>query len=178
MRESRRSKRDWRALLRDFVAARSPSDYRWSPPNRRYLAAGLYLPSVERRGLGTIVVAIDTSGSIGGAELEQFAGELSAIAEEAQPEMVHVIYCDSAVQSVQHFTAGESLRLKPKGGGGTDFRPVFEWVKDHGAEPACLIYLTDLCCSKYPEVPEYPVLWVTASRRTARFGETVRIEME
>jgi predicted metal-dependent peptidase len=178
LRESRRSKRDWRALLRDFIAARSPSDYRWSPPNRRYVAAGLYLPSVERRGTGIIVVAIDTSGSIGSAELEQFAGELSAISEETQPETVHVVYCDSAVQSVQQFAAGESVRLAPKGGGGTDFRPVFTWVADHGVQPACLIYLTDLCCSKYPDIPGYPVLWVTASRRTAPFGETVRIEME
>jgi len=176
--ESRKPKRDWRALLRDFIAARTPSDYRWSPPNRRYIAAGLYLPSVERKGLGTVVVAVDTSGSIGRTELEQFAGELSAISEEAQPETIHVVYCDCAVQSVQQFAAGETMELQPKGGGGTDFRPVFGWVEEHRIEPACLIYLTDLCCSKYPEVPEYPVLWVTASRRTARFGETVRIEME
>ena len=175
LRESRRSKRDWRALLRDFISAQAPSDYRWSPPNRRYLAAGLYLPSVERIGMGTVVVAVDTSGSIRRPQLEQFAGELTAISEETEPETLHVLYCDSAVQAVQQFAAGEAIRLEPKGGGGTDFRPVFDWVAENGVEPACLIYLTDLCCSSYPEIPDYPVLWVTASRRTARFGETVRM---
>jgi predicted metal-dependent peptidase len=176
--ESRESRQDWRAILRDFVTATSPSDYRWSPPNRRYIASGLYLPSVQRRGLGEIVVAVDTSGSIGNDELEQFAGEISAISEEAQPEAIHVVYCDAAVQSTQEFGPSEPIRLEPKGGGGTDFCPVFRWVDENNITPVCLIYLTDLCCNSYPEAPEYPVLWVTDSHRTGAFGETVRIGPE
>jgi predicted metal-dependent peptidase len=176
--ESRQSQQDWRAILRDFVAATAPSDCRWMPPNRRFVASGLYLPSVERRGLGEIVIAVDTSGSIGKLELEQFAGEISAISEEAQPEAIHVVYCDAAVQSTQEFTASEPARLEPRGGGGTDFRPVFEWVAKNDIAPVCLIYLTDLCCHSFPETREYRVLWVTDSRRTAPFGETVRIGLE
>ena len=126
--ESRQSQQDWRAILRDFVAATTPCDYRWTPPNRRYIASGLYLPSVERQGLGEIVIAVDTSGSIGRLELEQFAGEISAISEEAQPEVIHVVYCDAAVQCAQQFGPSEPVRLEPKGGGGTDFCPAFEWV--------------------------------------------------
>jgi predicted metal-dependent peptidase len=175
--ESRETKQDWRTILRDFIAARTLSDYRWSPPNRRYVASGLYLPSVERTGLGTIVIGVDTSGSIGEEELEQFAGEISAISDEAGPEAIHVVYCDAAVQSSQQFGPSEPIDLEPKGGGGTNFRPVFEWVEENGIVPVCLIYLTDLCCHSYPRVPEYPVLWVTDSRRTAPFGETVRISV-
>ena len=160
------------------MAATTPCDYRWSPPNRRYIASSLYLPSVERRGLGEIVVAVDTSCSIGRLELEQFAGEISAISEEAQPEAIHVVYCDAAVQSAQQFGPSEPVRLEPKGGGGTDFRPPFEWVAENDIAPVCLIYLTDLCCDSYPEPPEYPLLWVTDSRRAAPFGETVRITLE
>ena len=176
--ESREPKQDWRTILRDFIAARTPSDYKWSPPNRRYVASGLYLPSVDRTGLGTIVIGVDTSGSIGDQELEQFAGEISAIADEAQPEAIHVVYCDAAVQASQEFGLSEQIDLEPKGGGGTDFRPVFEWVEENGIAPVCLIYLTDLCCHSYPAIPEYPVLWVTDSRRTAPFGETVRIRLD
>jgi predicted metal-dependent peptidase len=176
--ESRQSQQDWRAILRDFVAATTPSDYRWTPLNRRYIASGLYLPSVERKGVGEIVIAVDTSGSIGKLELEQFAGEISAISEEAQPEVILVVYCDAAVQDAQEFRPSEPVQLEPKGGGGTDFCPVFEWVAEKDLAPACLIYLTDLCCNSYPEAPEYPVLWVTDSRRKAPFGETVRIGLE
>ncbi|SRR6266481_1200285 len=173
--ENRESKQDWRAILREFVAATMPTDYRWTPPNRRHIARGLYLPSVERSGLGKIVIAVDTSGSIGQRELEQFAREISAIVDEARPESIHVVYCDAAVQSVQEFGPDEPVELSPQGGGGTDFCPVFRWVGESGISPVCLIYLTDLCCSSYPNEPAYPVLWVTDSRRTAPFGETVRI---
>ncbi|MGB7592940.1 MAG: VWA-like domain-containing protein [Terriglobia bacterium] len=176
--ESRQSKQDWRAILRDFVAATTPSDYRWTPPNRRYIASGLYLPSVERQGVGEIVIAVDTSGSIGKLELEQFAGEISAISEEAQPEAIHVVYCDAAVHCTQQFGLSEPVRLEPQGGGGTDFCPVFQWVAENKIAPVCLIYLTDLCCHSYPEAPEYPVLWVTDSRKMAPFGETLRISLE
>ncbi len=176
--ESREPKQDWRSILRDFVAATRPSDYRWTPPNRRYIASGLYLPSVERSGVGTIVIGVDTSGSIGENELEQFAGEISAIADETQPEAIHVVYCDAAVQASQEFGPSEPIHLEPKGGGGTDFRPVFDWVEANHIAPVCLIYLTDLCCHAYPPIPEYPVLWVTDSRRTAPFGETMRISLD
>lgn len=176
--ESRHSKQDWRTILRDFIVARIPSDYRWSPPNRRYIGSGLYLPSVARSGLGPIVIAVDTSGSIRAKELEQFAGEISAIADEAQPEAIHVVYCDAAVEASQEFQPSEPIHLEPKGGGGTDFRPAFEWVKERQIEPVCLVYLTDLCCHSYPDPPDYPVLWVTHSRRTAQFGETLQISSE
>ena len=176
--ESRQSRQDWRTILRDFMTARTPSDYRWNPPNRRYIASGLYLPSVQRAGLGTIVIGVDTSGSIGEEELEQFAGEISAISDEAQPETIHVVYCDAAIQAVQGFGPSDPIHLEPKGGGGTDFCPVFAWVEENQVAPACLIYLTDLCCQSYPNPPDYPVLWVTDSRGIAPFGETVQISVE
>jgi predicted metal-dependent peptidase len=178
LQESRESVQDWRAILREFVAATAPSDYRWSPPNRRFVAAGLYLPSMRWSGVGTIVIGVDTSGSIGQRELDQFAAEITAIADEAKPEAIHVVYCDSAVQSVQEFGPSDPIQLAPAGGGGTDFRPVFQWVDDNSITPACLIYLTDLCCLQYPQVPSYPVLWATDSRRAAPFGETIKITAE
>jgi hypothetical protein len=51
-------------------------------------------------------------------------------------------------------------------------------VEEKEIAPACLVYLTDLCCDCYPEAPRYPVLWVTNSRRRAPFGETIRMEPE
>jgi predicted metal-dependent peptidase len=173
--QARQSEQDWRAILRDFVAATNPSDYRWTPPNRRFVSSGLYLPSVERSGIGEIVVVVDTSGSIGSKELEQFAGEITAISDEAQPELIRVIYCDAAVQAIEEFGPPDPIQLSPKGGGGTDFVPPFRWVEENGTAPKCLIYLTDLCCSSFPAPPDYPVLWVTDSHKTAPFGETVRI---
>jgi predicted metal-dependent peptidase len=175
--QARQSEHDWRGILHNFIAATNPSDYRWAPPNRRFVSSGLYLPSVERSGVGEIVVAVDTSGSIGTQELEQFAGEINAIINEAQPESIRVIYCDAAVQAVDEFGPSEPIKLSPKGGGGTDFVPAFRWVEENGIEPKCLIYLTDLCCNSFPVAPDYPVLWVTDSHKTAPFGETLQISI-
>jgi predicted metal-dependent peptidase len=177
LQQTRESRQDWRAILRTFIAATTASDYRWTPPNRRYIGSGLYLPSVDRSGVGPIVIGVDTSGSIGQEELDQFAGEISAISDEVQPEAIHVVYCDAAVQASQLFTCGDPIQLEPKGGGGTDFRPVFQWVEENDIQPTCLLYLTDLCCTEYPDVPDYPVLWATDSRRTAPFGETICISV-
>jgi predicted metal-dependent peptidase len=173
--ESRQPRQDWRAILRDFIVSQSPVDYCWSPPNRRFVSSGLYLPGMERRQLGTLVVAVDTSGSIRPGELARFAAEINAISEEAQPENIRILYCDSAVQGAEEFAAGEAVELRPRGGGGTDFRPAFAWIEDQGVAPACMVYLTDLACKSFPEAPDYPVLWVTESRRRAPFGETIRI---
>jgi predicted metal-dependent peptidase len=176
LREARESRQDWRAILRYFIAATVPSDYRWCPPNRRYIASGLYLPSVHREGVGTIVIGVDTSGSVGEEQLNQFAAEISAICDQAQPERIHVVYCDEEVNSFQEFGPSEPIRLEPVGGGGTNFRPVFQWVEEQNILPACLIYLTDLECHKYPDSsPNYPVLWVPESRRIVPFGETLRM---
>ena len=123
------------------------------------------------------MIGVDTSGSIGTKELEQFAGEISAICEEVQPETIHVVYCDAAVQDVQEFGPSDPLELEPKGGGGTDFRPVFEWVDNKDITPACLIYLTDLDCSSYPDPPAYPVLWATDSGDTAEYASTLEVCM-
>ncbi len=85
---------------------------------------------------------MDTSGSIGTQELEQFAGEINAIINEAQPESIGVIYCDAAVPAVDEFGPSEAIKLSPKGGGGTDFVPPFRWVEENGVEsprtaPSC-----------------------------------------
>lgn len=177
--QSRQSTQNWKAILREFVGSTVRSDYRWSPPNRRFVSAGLYLPSLHSEGIGRLVIGVDTSGSITTRELEEFAGEITAILDQAQPEKIHVVYCDEAVTGTQEFGPYEPIDLEPRGGEGTDFRPVFQWVEDNDINPVCLIYLTDLCCSHYPSPrPSYPVLWVTNSVSMAPFGETVHIVAE
>jgi predicted metal-dependent peptidase len=167
---------DWRALLRRFMDQVSKSDYSWSPPNRRHVYSGLYLPSCRNSDLGTVVVAVDTSGSISQKALDRVMGEFSGIVLDARAE-TYILYCDSRVQGIEHFIDGDFPdRLSPKGGGGTAFGPVFEWVDQEGVNPACLIYFTDLDGSFPESGPMYPVLWITEDeRKEVPFGEVLRI---
>lgn len=166
---------DWKAVLRRFVQQCAASDYSWSLPNRRYVAAGLYLPALRSESMPPIVVAVDTSGSIDDAVIGAFAAELRSIVDECSPEATHVVYCDAAVQRVDTFARGDELTIDAVGGGGTDFRPVFDHVEREQLAPACVVYLTD-GEGTYPDTaPDCPVLWAMTSTTVAPFGENVRL---
>ena len=63
--------------------------------------------------------------------------------------------------------------VAPHGGGGTAFRPVFNWIVGSDIQPICAVYLTDLYGSDFGPVLEYPVLWVSTGADTAPFGEVI-----
>ena len=167
---------DWRDKLRAIVTGLYPADYTWSKFNRRLADVGIYAPSIVREGAGEIVVGIDTSGSIGKKELTTFFSELAAISEEVNPEKVHVLYIDSVVAGVDTFEMGDEIVARPRGGGGTDFRPAFKWADDNGISPQALVYFTDMYGS-FPETPpHYPVIWISTSDiNTAPFGEVINV---
>jgi len=171
---------DWRAALRRYVQETCTADYTWTRPNKSYLAGGLFLPSLRAERCGRIVVAIDTSGSVDAVLLAQFGAELQTIADEVNPAAIDVIYCDSEVQHVDHFEAGDPITIAMHGGGGTAFAPVFEHVENSGDEPpAVLVYLTDLY-GTVPDVgPDYPVVWAVTgdlATSTTPFGDVIPIE--
>jgi predicted metal-dependent peptidase len=166
---------DWRSALRRLVQ-QARADYSWRLPNARYVARGLYMPALRNEEMGPIAVAIDTSGSIDEALLAQFAAELQAAVDDASPARVHVLYCDARIHRVDTFERGETVEVNPAGGGGTDFRPVFDWLDTCEETPAALVYLTDLDGRFPSETPEIPTLWATTTDYVAPFGETLRIE--
>lgn len=171
--ELRKSKINWREILRRFVADVLPYDFRWSRPNRRLIGQGLYLPSVTKEGLGEMVFANDASGSIHSEELRQWTGENAAIHSELKPAKTTVLYFDTKVYNVEEFGPDEELVFRPKGGGGTDFRPVFDYIAESGQTPSCLIFFTDLAGRFPKEPPDYPVLWASVTDGKAPFGETI-----
>lgn len=171
---------DWRSVLREFVTRYAKSDYNWLPPNRRFAHTGLYLPSFHSRELGRLLVAVDTSGSIGAATMEVFAGELEGIIECYSGVELTILYHDCEVLKVQEWRPEEGpLKLEPVGGGGTSHVPVFDWLAQHQDEEpwACLVALTD-CYTEYPDqAPEIPVLWAVVGNQDAKppFGQLVEV---
>ena len=169
---------DWRELLRHFIEKDARSDYAWLPPNRRWLSTGICMPGLRSKEPGQVVVAVDTSGSINDRLLARFSAEVSGLLEDYDL-MIHVVYCDTRVQGAEAFERQDlPLKLSPRGGGGTDFRPVFDWVAEQNLEPCCLAYLTDLQCSRFPgQAPEYPVLWLCTGpgKHKVPFGQVIEI---
>lgn len=150
--------------------------YSWTRPNRRHVWVGLYLPGVESKGVGEIVIAVDCSGSVSSRQLGLFESEVRSILAGQRPRLVHVLYFDAVVQKVETYQAGQLVSLSPVGGGGTDFRPCFYWLEEQGVIPQTLVFLTDLCGTFPREAPTYPVIWASTDARKAPFGEIVPME--
>ena len=173
---SQAAKVDWRELLRQAWSDTIPADYSWMRPNRRHVWSGLYLPGITSEGVGEIAIAVDCSGSIVSRQLGLFEAEVQSILAGQRPQVVHVIYFDAIVQKVEVYQAGQPISLSPVGGGGTDFRPCFEWLQEQGIVPQNLVFLTDLCGTFPSETPPYPVIWASTEARRAPFGEIVPME--
>ena len=168
----------WYVLLRDLVEKTARNDYDWTRPSPRHINRGFILPSLISEELPEVIIAVDTSGSIDEEALSRFAEEASAVLG-AYDTTVRVVYCDTKVQGEQVFTKADMpMELKPVGGGGTAFEPVFSWVEKQGHTPACLIYFTDMYGTFPVAEPQYPVMWVTETKdRKAPWGETVLFPM-
>jgi predicted metal-dependent peptidase len=140
---------DWKEALRDFVKSmtQGKDQSSWRRLHKRYLAADLIMPSSYSEKVGGIAIAIDTSGSIGSEELNQFLSEVKSICEEVSPEVIDLLYWDTHVASRETYTENELAGLtestKPAGGGGTEPACVPKYMNKHNIKPECLIMLTD-----------------------------------
>ena len=140
---------DWREVLREFVKATCSAKDRssWRRVNRRFLSTGTYMPSMIGEKVGHIVIAIDTSGSVGGKELADFLSEVKGIAEEVNPEMVDLLYWGSDVEAHETYEGSQVSNIvsstKPRGGGGTSPSCISNYLKDKRITPECVIVLTD-----------------------------------
>ena len=165
----------WREALAQFMTERTKDDYSWRRPNAYYAHTGIYLPSMDGVGMGEVVIALDTSGSVLSV-LDEFGSTVKDVLAAIKPSRVHVVYCDAQVNRVDTFDRGQELTFEAVGGGGTDFRPVFAHCQENNIRPACLLYLTDMYGTFPEEAPEYPTLWCATTDVSAPFGDVIRIK--
>lgn len=160
----RNAKVKWERVFHRYVGqALAKDDYSYTRVNRRFLGQDMYLPDLRNYIIGSVVIAVDTSGSIGRNCLEQFAAEIGKISYLV--DEITAMTCDAQVHEVVKVRKFENFlkKLQMKGGGGTAFEPVFDKVKDLNMQPELLIYLTDAWGSFPEKQPSYPVLWCVTS---------------
>ena len=155
---------DWREQLREFVnsLADGKDISTWQRVNRRWLQHDMYMPSTLSESMGRICIAIDTSGSIGGRELNEFLTEVQAICMNVQPELVDLLYWDTEVAGHEVYGRDQLDKLvkstKPAGGGGTDPACIPAYIKQKQIKPECVVVLTDGYVGGWGTW-EHPVLW-------------------
>lgn len=127
----------------------------------------------ETKKVREFVIAIDTSASCRGPVVRAFLRKTFSILKSSENFFhkinVHIIQCDSEVQSDTRITCQEDFETflrygKLSGFGATDFRPVFEYVEQLQEQGELerlrgLIYFTD-GYGIYPErMPNYDVIF-------------------
>lgn len=160
---------DWRDKIKAMMARRLGSDrYDFKRPDRRLISRNkpyepIFAPSRSGYGTGTVVVGVDTSGSITQKEIDMFLGELSGILQDVKPKRLIIAWCDAHVHNVDECEqVGDLETIRRRGvggGGGTNFIPVFEYVDKEGLEPEAIVYLTDGEGSFPERAPHCPVVW-------------------
>ena len=177
-------KRDtnWREHMTDWITSLCEGDEysRFAPPNKRLLPLGVVMPSHFSESTGELIVACDTSGSMGGIYPTVF-GEIARIAQNVNPEAVRIIWWDSAVCGEQVFKPHEFDKigslLKPVGGGGTTPQCVVEYIRSKKYQPKGVVWLTDGYLDGSDAVVDVPALWgvVDNDQFTPPQGKAVRI---
>jgi len=175
---------NWREVLREFIQNTcAGSDYStWSRPNRRYVSSGYYMPSGISDQVGELVIAIDTSGSIGQTELTLFMSEIRQICQSLMPERIRVLYWDTKVRGNETYDTHELDELpkttKPVGGGGTSVECVPNYIRDNNINPQACVVLTDGYVFGSWGQWDCPVLWCILDNKTAKpdTGKQVHIQ--
>jgi predicted metal-dependent peptidase len=168
----------WQEHIRSFFARKvGNSAYNWRKPDKRMIQRDIFTPARSGYGCGDVIVAVDTSGSIGQKEIDTFFGEVRGILEDVKPMKLWLVWCDAQVHRVDELDSGADLAgLKPVGGGGTDFRPVFDWAEQSNVRADAIVYFTDMMGTFPDHAPETPVIWADIYNRIkAPFGETIAI---
>ncbi len=169
----------WQRLLARYVGGvQAQADYSYARPNRRWLLEDLLVPGLHSEDPGRVVVAVDTSGSIGPKLLQAMASELGRLCTLVP--QVTVLIADAQVHTEvpMHQLPAFLQRQVFKGGGGTSHKPVFEWIAQRRLQPELFIGLTDLF-SDFPVLkPTFPVVWVVPKKHgRAPWGKVFEAEL-
>jgi predicted metal-dependent peptidase len=168
-------------VVRTAVAWRPGAvDLRYTTPSRRQAGLGFgagraVLPAYQRP-VPKVGIGLDTSGSMGTAELAASLAEVQGVLKAVGAE-VSFCSCDSKVHegakgSVR--TVKEARKLV-KGGGGTSFLPIFETLAKDRCE--VIIICTDGCGPAPAQAPRgMRVIWVLMgpfARKPCAWGDHI-----
>lgn len=167
----------WHEVMRRFFRSINYNDYKWDRPDRvGFFKTRTIQPRLYSEQLDSLVICIDTSGSIGQKELNEFAYHTNGVIQETNPQKVYLIYINANVcGDVEEYDRSQfPITFEARGGGGTDFRPAFDWCKEHGVTPDVLLYFTDMYGTFPNDDPGFPTLWITATpNHKVPFGEVI-----
>lgn len=157
-------KMPWRELLQTVLTSSIRNDYSFSRPNRRAWHMDAIMPGMTPGEEVDVVVFLDMSGSIGNKQAQDFLGEVQGIMDAFTTYKIHIACFDTEVYNPETYDSdsGKSLtEYEPKGGGGTDFTCMFDWMKENDVQPKRLIVFTDgYPCGSWGDAEYCDTTWI------------------
>ena len=158
---------DWRAILNDFVQEEI-CDYSFAPPDKRMEDSPFFLPDFNEKDeqAKDILFMIDTSGSMSDEQITQCYSEIyGAIGQFNGKLQGKLGFFDATVVEPTPFEDEDEFKIiRPKGGGGTSFHIIFEYVEKfmQDERPVSIVILTDGFAPwpKEADALGIPVLWI------------------
>ena len=139
-------KMNWRELLRMQLESTIKSDFTWMRASRRGWHMDAVMPGMKNDELIDIAIGIDASGSIDNQMLRDFLAETQGIMDQFQSYKIHIFTFDTGVYNPQQYNSDNLDTIcdyEVKGGGGTDFDAIFNYLKEEQIEPKRLVVFTD-----------------------------------
>jgi predicted metal-dependent peptidase len=139
-------KMNWRELLRMQLESTIKSDFTWMRASRRGWHMDAVMPGMKNDELIDIAIGIDASGSIDERMLKDFLSETQGIMDQFQSYKIHIFTFDTRVYNPAQYNSDNLDSIcdyEVKGGGGTDFDAIFNYLKEEQIEPKRLVVFTD-----------------------------------
>ena len=139
-------KMNWRELLRMQLESTIKSDFTWMRASRRGWHMDAVMPGMKNDEMIDIAIAIDASGSIDERMLKDFLSEVQGIMDQFAAYRIHILTFDTRTYNPATYNSDNLDTIcdyEVKGGGGTDFDCIFEYLKEEQIEPKRLVVFTD-----------------------------------
>jgi predicted metal-dependent peptidase len=139
-------KMNWRELLRMQLESTIKSDFTWMRASRRGWHMDAVMPGMKNDELIDIAIGIDASGSIDERMLRDFLAETQGIMDQFQSYKIHIFTFDTRVYNPAQYNSDNLDSIcdyEVKGGGGTDFDAIYDYLKEEQIEPKRLVVFTD-----------------------------------
>ena len=174
---------DWKTILIDFIQEEI-CDYSFAPPDRRMEDSPFFLPDFNEKdeAVKDILFMIDTSGSMSDDEITECYSEIYGAIQQFNGRLQGMLgFFDAVVVEPVAFEDEDEFKIiRPKGGGGTSFHAIFEYIKEKMEDklPTSIIILTD-GYAPYPKIEDamgIPVLWIINNEEVdPPWGKVVRL---
>lgn len=168
----------WNRILQKYLHTFSKADYSYKKVNRRFFPQ-YFLPSLHSQKLLNIAIAVDISGSVRDSDFKTFVSEIHSMLRMMKPNKLNLIQFDTEIHSNDVIRSTNDLaKVKFKGRGGTDIRPVLQWANE--AKPQLLLVFTDGAFRFFGASTAVKTIWLIHNNKefTSPFGKTIHYDIK